>query len=176
METNSMSVVYGITLYRIIDRILYVSGSEGVENPVERDLAFNVKYKLQRNLDILLSDYLYYQKQRTELIKKYGETDDKDDSRIIVKPENKDAFTKELVESINKEVTHNFKKLTPEEVNSIKGDIDITTNEMNIFIAYLVEDPELVNDLKSSLEETFKSDKDTEDTETEIEEIPQIKK
>ena len=43
MDTK-MTIGYSVSLFMIIDKLLYVNGSN-VESPVERPLPFNVKYK-----------------------------------------------------------------------------------------------------------------------------------
>lgn len=161
---DKIPVVYCITLYKVLDKILYVDGSEKVDNPVERELPFNVKYKLQRNLDILLKDYIFYQSKRSELINKYGTKNEEGTATIVNDPDSIEKFKQELLEAINTLVEHTFKKFTPDEVNSITSNINITTNEMQIFIAYLVDDPELVNDIKKGIESLSETGEVKEET------------
>lgn len=146
---NNIPILYSIALYKVVEKILFVGEIGGDKKPEERELPFNVKYKLQRNLDMLLKDYAFYESERTRLIQQFGvEKDDK----LVVPPEKNQEFKEELTKAIKIEVEHSFKRLTPEEVDNIKGDIGVSCEEMNLFIAYMVEDEELVNDLKSDIE------------------------
>ena len=87
MDTK-MTIGYSVSLFLIIDKLLYVNGSN-VESPVERPLPFNVKYKLQRASDVLLKDYAHYEQFRTTLIKNLGV---EEDGKISVPEERMDEF------------------------------------------------------------------------------------
>ena len=67
MEPIKMTLGYSVALFTIVDKILYIGGSN-VGNPVERSLPFNVKYKLRRASDVLIKDYAHYEQFRTTLI------------------------------------------------------------------------------------------------------------
>ena len=165
MSSKTIPIAYSIALYRVTEKLLFVGDTENSDTkPEERDLPFNVKYKLQRNQDMLLKDYAFYESERTSLIKKLGV---KKDDRLVVPEDKIEEYREELFKTIQIEVEHSFKTLTPEEVDSIKGDIKVTCEEMNLFIAYMVEDSDLVNDLGSDIKPS--QDKDTEDAENDAE-------
>lgn len=165
MENKNIPIVYSITLYKVIEKILFVGDTNSLVKPEERELPFNVKYKLQRNQDMLLKDYAFYESERTRLIKQFGS---KDNEKVVVPPEKIEEFRSELLKSIRIEVDHSFKKLTPEEIENIKGEIPISCEEMNLFIAYMVEDKDLIEDLNSDVE-SLESSKEVEDTEVSVE-------
>lgn len=150
MTEVKMPIAYSVTLYTLLEKMLFVNNviSQGGETPEERELPFNVKYKLHRNFDILLKDFSYFENNRNTLIKQYGE---EKDGRITVKPENIEAYREELLKAINIEVTHTFIKLTPEEVALISQNINVTTEEMNLFISFLVEDDNFIKDLQTEV-------------------------
>ena len=145
-----MPIAYSVTLYTLLEKMLFVNNvvSQGGETPEERELPFNVKYKLHRNFDILLKDFSYFENNRNSLIRQYGE---EKDGRITVKPENIEEYREELLKAINIEVTHTFIKLTPEEVALISQNINVTTEEMNLFISFLVEDDNFIKDLQTEV-------------------------
>ena len=150
MTEVKMPIAYSVTLYTLLEKMLFVNNvvSQGGETPEERELPFNVKYKLHRNFDILLKDFSYFENNRNSLIRQYGE---EKDGRITVKPENIEEYREELLKAINIEVTHTFIKLTPEEVALISQNINVTTEEMNLFISFLVEDDNFIKDLQTEV-------------------------
>lgn len=165
---TKMTIGYSVSLFMIIDKLLYVNGSN-VESPVERPLPFNVKYKLQRASDVLLKDYAHYEQFRTTLIKNIGV---ESDGKISVPEERMDEFKESLSELFSTEVEHSFMKLKPEEVDEITDGVNISCNEMNLFISYLVEDDSLVKDLSTPIEGVTESEtKESEET-SEKEEEP----
>lgn len=167
MDTK-MTIGYSVSLFMIIDKLLYVNGSN-VESPVERPLPFNVKYKLQRASDVLLKDYAHYEQFRTTLIKNIGV---ESDGKISVPEERMDEFKESLSELFSTEVEHSFMKLKPEEVDEITDGVNISCNEMNLFISYLVEDDSLIKDLSTPIEGATESEtKESEET-SEKEEEP----
>ena len=169
MNEIKMPIAYSVTLYTLLQKMIYMNDviSQGGENPKERELPFNVKYKLHRNFDILLKDYSYFENQRTSLIRQYGE---ESNGRITVKPENIETYKNELLKAINIEVTHTFIKLTPKEVALIGANINTNSEEMNLFISFLVEDDNFIKDLQTEVgaknEEVIEKNKVDEPVET----------
>ena len=150
MDTNKMTLGYSVTLFLVIDKILYVGGSN-VESPVERPLPFNVKYKLQRASNVLLKDYAHYEQFRTDLIRNIGvETN----GMISVPEEKMEEFKASLSTMLTTEVKHSFKKLRPYEVEEITDGVEISCEEMNLFISYLVEDEDFIKDITTPFGET----------------------
>ena len=150
MEPIKMTLGYSVALFTIVDKILYIGGSN-VGNPVERSLPFNVKYKLRRASDVLIKDYAHYEQFRTTLIKNLGV---EEDGRISVPEDKMEEFRASMTEMMSTEVEHSFMKLKPSEVNEITDGVDVTCTEMDLFISYLVEDDSLVTDLMTPIGET----------------------
>lgn len=150
-EEVKLPIAYSISLYNIIEKLLFVNGGlASIDKTTlkERELPFNLKYKLHRNYDILLKDYSYFELQRNNLVKMYGV---EEDGKITVKDENIELYKQELLKSINIEVTHNFIKLTHEEIDKMDFDIDVTSEEMNLFISFMVEDDTFLKDLQTPI-------------------------
>lgn len=164
MNEVKMPIAYSVTLYTLLQKMIYTNDfvSQGGETPIERELPFNVKYKLHRNFDILLKDYSYFETQRNSLIRQYGE---EKDGKITVKPENVETYRQELLKAINIEVTHTFVKLTLEDVSLIGVNINTSTEEMQLFNVYLVDDESFIKDLQTEIGKEEKAD--TEETATE---------
>lgn len=137
MEKNTYTIAEAISAFKIIGKVLL--------NPdgSEREIPFNIKYKLQRCKDVFEKDFRFFEAERVNLIKKFGIQ--KGDQLMV--PEDKmQEFSMELMKVIKIKVEHTIKKLTPEEVEVI--DIkDATIEEVDIFTALLVEDKELVEDM-----------------------------
>lgn len=125
-----MKIAYSIALYNLINKILFTD-AEGKE--VERDLPFNVKYKLQKDMDIVSKDYVKFEEKRTELIKEFGA---EKDGKMTVTDENLETYKTKLIEYLDTEVDHKFYTLTEEEIDSIK-DVKAECHEMELFIMYL---------------------------------------
>ena len=134
-----MTLSASIVLYKALVKILLD------ENGEERDLPFNIKYKLLRSKSMLEKDALLYDNSRIKLIEKYGITTDTKLSEDVQK-----EFFEEIKKVLIAEVDHDFKKLSVEEVEliDIKG---ISNDEIELFMVLLVDDPDLVNDLQTPI-------------------------
>ena len=152
MPNDKFFIAESIAAYRIIDKILFEA--DGTERP----LPFNIKYKLQRCRDIFSKDYKFFENERISLIKKYG-TAEGDVMRVS--DDKMQEFSTELKKISEIQVEHNIKKLKPEDVEAIEI-TDATTEEMDIFIALLVEDEELIADLKRPI---IKDDEEIKESE-----------
>lgn len=141
MDDNKFYLAESIAAYRIIEKILF--DSDGTERP----LPFDVKYKLQRCRDMFAKDYSFFENERVSLVKKYG-VEDKDTKTVRVPDESMKDFADEMKKITEIQVTHNIRKLKPEDVDNIKI-TNVSTEEMDIFTALLVDDDELVTDLKT---------------------------
>lgn len=141
MNDNKFYLSESIALYNIINKILFEA--DGTERPIP----FDVKYKLQRCRDMFSKDYSFFENERIGLVKKYG-TEDKENKVVKVQDDKMQAFSDEMRKITEIQVTHNVRRLKPEDIDNIKI-TDITTNEMDIFMALLVEDDELIEDLKT---------------------------
>lgn len=154
MSDNKFYLSESIALYNIINKILFEADGTG------RPIPFDVKYKLQRCRDMFSKDYSFFENERISLVKKYGEKDK--ENKVIKVPE---ASMQEFSDAMRKiteiQVSHNVRKLKPKDIDSIKI-TDITTNEMDIFMALLVEDDELIEDLKAPVVPEEKAPVDAE--------------
>ena len=137
-----LSIAASITLYKLIIRILMDDNGE------ERNLPFNLKYKLTNSKDLLEKDVYTYEVNRLELVKKYGVEEESGNIRVL--DENIESFKESLKEILNQEVTHTFKKISPADVETITLD-GVSSEEISLFSVCLVDDPEYIEDLKAPI-------------------------
>ena len=142
---DKISIACSVALAKILEKMLFVSDDNSMQ---ESEIPFNVRYKIQRNLDLVTKDKAYFELERQKLVKVYGQPKEGDDTRIEVKPENVKEFQEEIIKIMSLEVEHKFLKFTPEEVLTIK-DVNVQAYEMDLFIANLVEDPDRDEDLNT---------------------------
>lgn len=144
-EPTKMTIGASIALNDILTKILYLDPD--AEKPVERDLPLNVKYKLQKSKGLFEKDYLFFEQERNNLIRKYGT---EKDGVVKVDDDKLDDYKKDVIEVVKLEVEHDLPKIKPEDVEDIdvKG---ITTEEVNLFMSALIEDPEYVKDMQTPI-------------------------
>lgn len=137
-----LSIAASITLYKLIVRILMDDNGE------ERNLPFNLKYKLTNSKDLLEKDVYTYEVNRLELVKKYGVEEESGNIRVL--DDNIESFKESLKEILNQEVTHTFKKISPADVETITLD-GVSSEEISLFSVCLVDDPDYIEDLKAPI-------------------------
>lgn len=142
---DKINIACSVALAKILEKMLFITEDGSAK---ENEIPFNVRYKIQRNLDLLSKDKAYFEVERQRLVKVYGEAKEDDPTRISVKPENVQEFQEEVLKIMALEVEHKFLKFTPEEVSTIK-DVNVQAYEMDLFIANLVDDPDREEDLNS---------------------------
>ena len=145
---DKITIATSVALCKLLEGMLFDVDTDSFK---ENDLPFNVRYKIQRNLDLLAKDKAYFETERQNLIKKYGAKEEDDPQRIKVTNENMKEFQEEILKIMALEVEHKFFKFTPEEVFLIK-DVKAQAYEMDLFIAVLVEDPDREKDLNTPIE------------------------
>lgn len=145
---DKITIAASVALYKLLEGMLFDVDSDTFK---ETDLPFNVRYKIQRNLDLIAKDKAYFESERQNLIKKYGAKKEDEPSKIEVTPENIQEFQDDILKIMAIEVEHKFFKFTPEEVFLIK-DVKAQAYEMDLFISILVEDPDREEDLKTPIE------------------------
>ena len=145
---DKITIATSVALCKLLEGMLFDVDSNSFK---ENDLPFNVRYKIQRNLDLLAKDKAYFEMERQNLIKKYGAKEENDPQKIKVTEENMQDFQDEILKIMALEVEHKFFKFTPEEVFLIK-DVKAQAYEMDLLIGVLVEDPDREEDLNTPIE------------------------
>lgn len=148
--------------------ILYVDGN--VQS--ERELPFNVKYRLLRTQAILAPDVQTYENERLRLVKKYGApVNDSNKNLLKVSQDNMGKFSEEFGKVGSTETELDLIPLKVADVDSIgNANIKISSMQLAMFMQYMVDDPGITdaehklqdNIKKASTEKasTTKSDKD----------------
>ena len=145
---DKITIATSVALCKLLESMLFDVDSKSFK---ENDLPFNIRYKIQRNLDLLAKDKAYFEMERQNLIKKYGAKEENDPQKIKVTEENMQDFQDEILKIMALEVEHKFFKFTPEELFLIK-DVKAQAYEMDLFIGVLVEDPDREEDLNTPIE------------------------
>lgn len=140
MADTKFTIAHSVALSNVISKILYKE--DAIQ---ERNLPFSVKYKLQRNADILLKDCSYFEYERAMLFNRLGKAEG---DKISITEDSIEEYDREITKLASMPVTHDILKLKIEEVESIDNDVSLNCHEMNIFVAFLVEDDALTKTLQ----------------------------
>lgn len=115
----------------------------------ERQLPFNIKYKISKILLFLERDVKYFQDKKNLLVYKYGKlSDDKRYYEVV----NNEEYTKELQSLLNEEKEHLLPLFEEDDLSQIKDIIDVNYNSIKIIISYLLNDTEYLNSLNIKIE------------------------
>lgn len=149
-----MTLGASIILNKVLNAILFVDQSTTPAK--ERPLSLPIKYKLQRAKSLVEKDCAFFDTERDNLIKEMGV--EKEDHSAIYVPEDKlDEYKKRLTELVQLEISHDFLKIKPEDVANI--DVEgLTTEEVALFMAYLIDDEDLIKDLSTPIEKPVKEE------------------
>lgn len=124
-----------------INKILYD------EEGNERTLPFKLKYKINKNKSLISKDVSDFEKIKLQLIAIYGEPT-ADGKEVIVKDPNKaDAFMKAINLLLLQEIEHSITKIEEEDLSSLTMNINIPYPKLEIFQAYMCDEPELLKEL-----------------------------
>lgn len=145
METIKLSVAESITLIKVIEKIIFKTEGNQL---VDRTIPANLRYKLQRLHDLFEKDYNFFEEQRVAIIKELGTQDEEGNTKVA--DDKMEEFKNKLMDKIKIQVSHNVIKITPEDMLSLDMN-DITSEEMSIFMHYLIDDPDLTKDMETPI-------------------------
>ena len=124
-----------------INKILYD------EEGNERTLPFKLKYKINKNKSLISKDVSDFEKIKMQLIAIYGEPT-ADGKEVVVKDPNKvDAFMKAINLLLLQEIDHSITKIEEEDLSTLTMNINIPYPKLEIFQAYMCDEPELLKEL-----------------------------
>lgn len=124
-----------------INKILYD------EEGNERTLPFKLKYKINKNKSLISKDVSDFEKIKMQLIAIYGEPT-ADGKEVVVKDPNKvDAFMKAINLLLLQEIDHSITKIEEEDLSALTMNINIPYPKLEIFQAYMCDEPELLKEL-----------------------------
>lgn len=137
LETVKISYSASLILNKVLVKILYTDSNP--EHPAERDLPFNIKYKLQRAKSQIEPDLIDFNDKRDTIIKKYG-VENPDTHMYSIPEDKKDDAIRELMILGETQTDHAFIKLKPEDVENI--DVEgVSAEEITVFMVALIDDP-----------------------------------
>ena len=148
-ETIEMTVGISIALRNIADKILYEKymTNDGTLAVRERKLPFRLKYRLGRNLTGIDKDVKWFNDNRTLLVAKYGEPSKDGTGVEITDPEKIEAFSKEINALLTTKTKHTVVRIDPSDLEVLTENLDISYDEIKLFIGFLSDEPELFKDL-----------------------------
>ena len=152
MNTTKMTLGVSLVLNEMVEKLLFtVKEVDGKRVVVDRELPFRLRYRLNRNRQLLEKDATYFDRQRLILLAKYGEPTE-DEQNVVIKEEYQEDYKKAISDLIDSTVEHNLMALEPEDLALINDtDINVSPDAMTIFIGYMTNDPSLHEELNTSV-------------------------
>ena len=147
-----MTLGVSLVLSEMVEKLLFtVKEIDGKKMVVDRELPFRLRYRLNRNRQLLEKDAQYFDKQRLILMAKYGEPTE-DGMNVIIKEDKQEEYKKAISDLVDSGVEHDIMVLEPEDLTTINDtDINVSPDAMTIFISYMTNDPSLQTELNSSV-------------------------
>ena len=144
-ETITMSLAIALALDEICQKLMYsVVEKDGKKVVVDRELPFRLRYRLNRNRTLLSKDVEFFNKRKALLFAQYGEPTEDGENVVINNEENLAKYKEAMSDLLDKEVSHTFFTLSPEDLDMVKdSDILISPEAMSVFIAYMTDDEEV---------------------------------
>lgn len=163
-----MTIAASYTLYKTLTSLIYDT-TEGNSQELT-GISFPIKFKIMRNRDLLEKDVIFFEQERARLVREFGEQTP--EGLFKVKPENITEFNEELSKLLKIEVEHSLLKLKPEDLDAFdEVEDDIPAENIDLFVAAMVEDPDFVEDLKQPInrgDDTKSVENTVENQESEI--------
>ena len=144
-ETITMTLAIALALDEICQKLMYsVVEKDGKKVVVDRELPFRLRYRLSRNRTLLSKDVELFNKRKALLFAQYGEPTEDGENVTITNEDNLEKYKQAMSDLLDKEVTHTFFTLAPEDLDLVKdSDILISPEAMSVFIAYMTDDQEI---------------------------------
>ena len=144
-ETITMTLAIALALDEICQKLMYsVVEKDGKKVVVDRELPFRLRYRLNRNRTLLSKDVELFNKRKALLFAQYGEPTEDGENVVINNEENLAKYKEAMSDLLDKEVSHTFFTLSPEDLDMVKdSDILISPEAMSVFIAYMTDDQEI---------------------------------
>lgn len=144
-ESITMTLAIALALDEICQKLMYsVVEKDGQKVVVDRELPFRLRYRLSRNRTLLSKDVELFNKRKALLFAQYGEPTEDGENVTITNEENLEKYKQAMSNLLDKEVTHTFFTLAPEDLDLVKdSDILISPEAMSVFVAYMTDDQEI---------------------------------
>ena len=144
-ESITMTLAIALALDEICQKLMYsVVEKDGQKVVVDRELPFRLRYRLSRNRTLLSKDVELFNKRKALLFAQYGEPTKDGENVTITNEDNLEKYKQAMSDLLDKEVTHTFFTLAPEDLDLVKdSDILISPEAMSVFVAYMTDDQEI---------------------------------
>ena len=144
-ESITMTLAIALALDEICQKLMYsVVEKDGQKVVVDRELPFRLRYRISRNRTLLSKDVELFNKRKALLFAQYGEPTEDGENVTITNEENLEKYKQAMSDLLDKEVTHTFFTLAPEDLDLVKdSDILISPEAMSVFVAYMTDDQEI---------------------------------
>lgn len=166
-----MTLGVSLVLNEIAEKLLYtVKDIDGQKMIVDRELPFRLRYRLNRNYDILKKDAKYFDMQRMMLMAKYGTPTD-DGKNVVIAEDKQEEYKEKISELIDSTVEHTIMTLEPDDIVLINDtDITVSPDAMTVFIGYMTNDTAFTDELTTEVKLVKHKDNESESSDTMIEE------
>ena len=159
-ENVNISLAVALTIRDLADQILYEKRVINDKLVVtERALPFRLKYRLGKNLISIDRDCQLFDDQRIALMAKYGTQ--AGDKFEIVGENNMKNYQRDLKTLLNYSTPHSIVRLEPEDIELLKDNTSVSLEDMKIFIAYMMNEPDVFKDLEVSLKVDYDKGEET---------------
>jgi len=178
-EQVKMSIGVSLVLAEVTKMLLYktITDANGQKVIVDRDIPFKLRYRLNKNKAILDKDVEYFNQQRLLALAKYGEADENAEHVVIKNEEKEKLFKEEISKLVDSEIIRSLTLVSPEELELLEDtDMPISPEAMNIFINYLVDDPDLRKDPEYTFEINVHTNIPEKSKTPVVEEKPEVEK
>lgn len=172
-----MTMGVSLVLNEISEKLLFaVKEIDGKKMVVDRELPFRLRYRLNRNYEVLSKDAKYFDMQRMLLMAKYGNPTE--DGKNVVIPEDKqEEYRERIGDLIDSVVEHTIMTLEPDDLVLINDtDITVSPDAMAVFIGYMTNDPafteEITTEVKLVKQDKRDEEKPVEETKVEAVDAP----
>ena len=147
-----MSLGVSLVLNEIAEKLLYtVKEVDGKKMVVDRELPFRLRYRLNRNYDVLSKDAKYFDMQRMMLMAKYG-TPTEDGKNVVIAEDRQNEYKEKISELIDSTVEHTIMTLEPDDIMLINdADITVSPDAMTVFIGYMTNDPAFAEEISTEV-------------------------
>ena len=136
--TTKMTIAASLSLYNMLEAMLFekMTDEEGKEKIEERNLPFNVKFKIQANLNTLAKDYAHFEAETRKLFETYGV--EKENNVLEIPEDKRDEFSEARAKIFAEHTENEMVLFTLEDIDAIKVE-GFTVQQIDLFIDALLK-------------------------------------
>lgn len=127
-------------LLDVLNEMIFVPQEDKTQTPTERDLPFNLKFKLVKDYNALAVAVAEFEVKREEIIKKYGTENPETHEFSIEDEENKEKARKEILDLLSESIIIDILKVPTKEIEFVSDEsIKISSLDILLLQTYLIE-------------------------------------